>query len=67
VPGLDDQVDAFRNRPLEGCHPYLWLDAKVVKVRDRGHVYPKALVVAYSVRATGRSACSPRSTCTPAR
>jgi len=51
---LDDQVDAFRERPLEGAHPYLWLDAKVVKVRDRGHVYPKALVIAYSVHETGR-------------
>jgi len=43
---LDEQVEAFRNRPLEDEHPYLWLDAKVVKVRDRGHVYPKALVIA---------------------
>ena len=50
---LDDQVQAFCDRPLEGAHPYLWLDAKVVKVRDRGHVYPKALVVAYSVHETG--------------
>ena len=51
---LDDQVAAFCQRPLEGTHPYLWLDAKVVKVRDRGHVYPKALVIAYSVHETGR-------------
>jgi putative transposase len=51
---LDDQVRAFCERPLEGAHPYLWLDAKVVKVRDRGHVYPKALVIAYSVHETGR-------------
>ena len=51
---LDDQVQAFRERPLEGAHPYLWLDAKVVKVRDRGHVYPKALVIAYSVHESGR-------------
>jgi transposase-like protein len=51
---LDDQVQAFRERPLEGAHPYLWLDAKVVRVRDRGHVYPKALVIAYSVHETGR-------------
>src|SRR5436190_7533815 len=50
---LDQQVEAFRARPLEGEHPYLWLDAKVVKVRSRGHVYPKALVVAYSVHETG--------------
>src|ERR1700754_2769343 len=51
---LDEQVEAFRQRPLEGAHPYLWLDAKVVKVRARGHVYPKALVIAYSVHETGR-------------
>jgi|GEM_PF-2858231 len=51
---LDEQVEAFRSRPLEGAHPYLWLDAKVVKVRDRGHVYPKALVIAYSVHESGR-------------
>lgn len=27
--GLDEQVEAFRSRPLEGRYPYLWLDAKV--------------------------------------
>jgi transposase-like protein len=52
---LDDQVEIFRRRPLEGAHPYLWLDAKIVKVRDRGHVYPKALVIAYAVHESGRS------------
>jgi transposase-like protein len=26
---LDEQVEAFRQRPLEGHYPYLWLDAKV--------------------------------------
>jgi transposase-like protein len=51
---LDGQVDAFRSRPLEGEYPYLWLDAKVVKVRSRGHVYPKALVIAYGVHESGR-------------
>ena len=34
--GLDDQVAAFRERPLEGRHPYLWLDAKVERVREPG-------------------------------
>ncbi|HEV2768844.1 MAG TPA: transposase [Solirubrobacteraceae bacterium] len=34
---LDDQVTAFRERPLEGArYPYLWLDAKVERVRERG-------------------------------
>jgi transposase-like protein len=51
---LDVQVEAFRHRPLDGAYPYLWLDAKVVKVRDRGHVYPKALVIAYGVHESGR-------------
>jgi putative transposase len=51
--GLDEQVEAFRNRPLEGRYPYLWLDAKVEKVRDGGRVVPKALVLAYAVHETG--------------
>jgi len=51
--GLDEQVDAFRNRPLEGRYPYLWLDAKVEKVRDGGRVVPKALVLAYAVHESG--------------
>ena len=52
-PGLDEQVDAFRNRPLEGSYPYLWLDAKVEKVRDGGRVVRKCLVLAYGVHESG--------------
>jgi putative transposase len=51
---LDEQVVAFRERPLEGAYPYLWLDAKQEKVRERGHVVSKALVIAYGVHETGR-------------
>jgi putative transposase len=51
--GLDERVDAFRNRPLEGSYPYLWLDAKHVKVRDQGRVVSKAVVVAYAVHESG--------------
>jgi len=51
--GLDEQVQAFRERPLEGAYPYLWLDAKHVKVRCGGHVRSKAMVVAYGVAASG--------------
>ena len=51
--GLDEQVDAFRNRPLEGRYPYLWLDAKVERVRDSGRVVRKALVLAYGVHESG--------------
>jgi putative transposase len=51
--GLDEQVEAFRQRPLEGRYPYLWLDAKVEKVRDGGRVVRKALVLAYGVHESG--------------
>jgi putative transposase len=51
--GLDEQVDAFRHRPLEGRYPYLLLDAKVEKVRDDGRVVRKALVLAYAVHESG--------------
>jgi len=50
---LDEQVELFRGRPLEGAYPYLWLDARHVKVSDHGRVVSKALVVAYAVHETG--------------
>jgi putative transposase len=51
---LDEQVTLFRERPLEGRYPYLWLDAKVERVREPGGVRQKALVIAYAVHETGR-------------
>ena len=51
---LDEQVEAFRCRPLEGDYPYLWLDGKLEKVRDGGRVVPKAVVIAYGVHESGR-------------
>jgi transposase-like protein len=51
---LDEQVAAFRERPLEGRYPYLWLDAEVEKVRGGdGRVRRRALVVAYAVHEAG--------------
>jgi hypothetical protein len=47
-------VRAFLERPLEGDYVYLWLDAKVEKVRDGGRVRHKALVIAHGVHETGR-------------
>jgi putative transposase len=52
--GLDEQVRVFRERPLEGRYPYLWLDAKVERVREPGGVRHKALVIAYGVHESGR-------------
>ncbi|HEY0316867.1 MAG TPA: IS256 family transposase [Solirubrobacterales bacterium] len=51
---LDCQVEAFRTHPLEDPYPYLWLDAKHLKVRDGGHVRSKALMVAFAVDSSGR-------------
>jgi putative transposase len=51
---LDEQVTAFLERPLDGKYVYLWLDAKVEKVRDGGRVVRKCLVVAHGVHETGR-------------
>src|ERR687893_271161 len=46
--GLDEHVDAFRSRPLEGRYPYLFVDAKVEKVRDGGRVRRKCVVIAHA-------------------
>jgi putative transposase len=51
---LDEQVSAFRERPLEGRYPYLFVDAKIEKVRDGGRVQRKCVVIAHAVHETGR-------------
>jgi putative transposase len=52
--GLDEHVTAFRERPLDSSYPYLWLDAKVEKVRAGGRVEHRALVVAHGVDQAGQ-------------
>ncbi len=52
-PSLNEQVRLFRERPLAGSYPYLWLNAKVEEVREPGSVRSKALVVAQGVHETG--------------
>jgi transposase-like protein len=52
--GLDEQVEVFRSRPLEGGYPYLFLDAKVEKVRAGGRVVRKCVVIAHGVHESGR-------------
>jgi transposase-like protein len=51
---LDEQVQAFRQRPLEGRYRYLFVDAKVEKVRAGGRVVHKCVVIAHGVHETGR-------------
>lgn len=50
---LDEPVQAFRERPLEGEYPYLWLDATYLKVRQNHRIVSMATVVATGVRQTG--------------
>lgn len=50
---LDDVVLAFKERPLEGHFPYLWLDATFPKVREGGRVRSMAFVIAIGVRQDG--------------
>lgn len=51
---LDDFVEEFRNRKLEGEYPYLWLDATFPKVREGGRVCSMALVIAVGVNKSGK-------------
>jgi len=50
---LDELVDAFRNRKLDGEYPYLWLDALYLKVRQNHRIVNQAMVIAIGVRETG--------------
>jgi len=51
---IDERVDAFLNRPLEGEWPYLWLDATYIKVRRAGRIVSVATIVAVAVNLDGR-------------
>jgi len=50
---LDEAVEAFRNRPLEGAYPYVWLDALYLKVRQNHRIVSMAVVLAIGVRESG--------------
>ena len=51
---LDELVEQFRNRPLEGAYPYLWLDALYLKVRQNHRIVSLAVVIAIGVDTEGR-------------
>ena len=50
---LDEVVEQFRNRPLEGMYPFVWLDALYLKVRHNHRIVSQALVIATGVRENG--------------
>ena len=51
---IDERVNAFLDRPLEGEWPYLWLDATYLKVRDGGRIVSVAAIIAVAVNTEGR-------------
>jgi len=51
---IDERVNAFLSRPLEGAWPYLWLDATYVKARDGGRIVSRAVIVAVAVNDDGK-------------
>jgi transposase-like protein len=51
---IDERVNAFLQRPLEGAWPYLWLDATYIKVRDGGRIVSRAVIVAVGVNEDGK-------------
>ena len=50
---LDAVVQEFRNRPLEGRYPYVWLDATFLKVRQNHRIVSQAVVLAIGVTELG--------------
>ena len=51
---IDERVNAFLDRPLEGEWPYVWLDATYVKVRRNNRIVSVAVIVAVGVNGDGR-------------
>ena len=51
---IDERVQAFLTRPIEGRWPYLWLDATYLKVRENGRIVSRAGIVAVGVNLDGR-------------
>jgi transposase-like protein len=51
---IDERVNAFLSRLLEGTWPYLWIDATYVKVREGGRIVSMATIVAVGVNTDGR-------------
>jgi putative transposase len=51
---IDERVNAFLDRPLEGDWPYLWIDATYVKVRQAGRIVSVATIIAVAVSSEGR-------------
>ena len=52
--GLDEQVESFRNRPLQEEYPFIYVDALYEKIRSNQRVVSTAMMIAYGVGMDGR-------------
>jgi putative transposase len=50
---IDERVNAFLTRPIEGDWPYLWIDATYLKVREAGRIVSVAAIIAVAVNTDG--------------
>jgi putative transposase len=50
---IDERVNTFLNRPIEGDWPYLWIDATYMKVREAGRIVSVAVIIAVAVNTDG--------------
>jgi putative transposase len=51
---IDERVQTFLNRPIEGEWPYLWIDATYIKSRQGGRIVSTAAIVAVGANAEGK-------------
>ena len=51
---IDERVNVFLSRPLDGEWPYLWLDATYLKQREGGRVVSVAAIIAVAANTEGR-------------
>ena len=51
---IDERVNAFLDRLIDGEWRYLWLDATYLKVRDGGRIVSVAAIIAVAVNTEGR-------------
>src|ERR1700744_5436815 len=54
VEEIDERVNAFLARPIEGEWPYLWIDATYVKARQAGRIVSTAVIIAVGVNTDSR-------------
>jgi len=54
VAEIDERVNTFLARPIEGEWPYLWIDATYLKVREGGRIVSTAAIIAVGVNTDGR-------------